>query len=144
MAIKQAYFAGIGPFSYDDSTVPYGGVFEKVSIGETVLSGGTTTTDDITVAADNKALVLGAGSDAKIYYDGTDLIIKPNVVGSGKAKIDGDLNVTGAVFIDGLQVVTNQQGAIANPTGGIIIDSEARTAIVSILDTLRTHGLIAT
>ena len=32
-------------------------------------------------------LVLGAGQDAKIYYDGTDLIIDPDVVGIGKVLI---------------------------------------------------------
>lgn len=143
MAIKQVYFAGIGPFTYDDSVVPYGGVFEKVSIGESVLTGGTTSTDDVAIAADIKALVLGAGGDARIYYDGNDLVIKPNVVGSGEAKIDGNVNVTGVVKIDGQQILTVQQAAIADPTGGATVDTEARTAVVEILDALRTHGLIA-
>lgn len=142
MAVKQAYFAGIGPFTYDDSTVPYGGVFEKISVGETILTGGTTSSDDIAIIADNKALVLGAGGDAKIYYDGTDLIIKPNVVGSGELKVDGNINTTGVVKIDGQQILTVQQAAIADPTGGATVDTEARTAIVEILDALRTHGLI--
>lgn len=32
--------------------------------------------------------------------------------------------------------------AIANPTGGITVDAEARTAINAILVVLRKHGLI--
>lgn len=143
MAVRQAYFAGFGPFGYDDSTTPYGGVFEKVSIGETILTGGTTSTDDISILADNKALVLGAGGDAKIYYDGADLVIKPNVVGSGEAKIDGNVNVSGVVKIDGQQLLTVQQPALTDPAGGGTVDTEARTSIIEILDTLRTHGLIA-
>lgn len=143
MAIKQAYFAGIGPFVYDDSTTPYGGVFEKVSIGETVITGGTTSTNDINISVDNKALVLGAGGNAKIYYDGNDLVIKPNVVGPGEAKIDGNVNVTGVVKVDGQQILTIQQPALTDPAGGGTIDTEARTSIIEILDTLRTHGLIA-
>jgi len=35
------------------------------------------------VLLDNSGLVLGAGQDAKIYYDGIDLIIDPDVVGTG-------------------------------------------------------------
>lgn len=40
-------------------------------------------------------LVLGAGSDAEIYYDGTDLRVNPDLVGSGDFKIDGNENITG-------------------------------------------------
>lgn len=36
---------------------------------------------------DNNSSIYGTGKDAKIYYDGTDLIIDPDVVGSGKALI---------------------------------------------------------
>ncbi|HEY5458050.1 MAG TPA: DUF2793 domain-containing protein, partial [Sphingomicrobium sp.] len=47
------------------------------------------------------------------------------------------------VQIGGLTVVRQRQPAIANPTGGTVIDAECRTAIGSILTMLRTHGLIA-
>ena len=47
------------------------------------------------------------------------------------------------LVVDGQQVVAMQQPEIADPTGGTTIDSEARTAINSLLETLRTHGLIA-
>jgi len=36
-----------------------------------------------------------------------------------------------------------QAGAISNPSGGVTQDSEARTAITSILTMLRNKGLIA-
>lgn len=50
------------------------------------------------------------------------------------------------VTISGKQVVSDQQIAIAiaNPAGGETIDTQARTAVVVILDALRAHGLIAT
>jgi len=48
------------------------------------------------------------------------------------------------VTISGKQVVSDQQIAIANPAGGETIDTQARTAVVAILDALRAHGLIAT
>jgi len=39
------------------------------------VTGAITSTDDITINADSKKLLLGAGQDAEIYYDGTDLIL---------------------------------------------------------------------
>lgn len=47
------------------------------------------------------------------------------------------------VAIDGIRVVGAQRAAIAAPTGGSVIDGEARAAIAAILGTLRGHGLIA-
>jgi len=45
--------------------------------------------------------------------------------------------------IGGVRVVGQQAPAIAAVSGGVTLDSEARAAIVSILNTLRAHGLIA-
>ena len=44
---------------------------------------------------DDYGVYFGTDSDAKVYYDGTDLIIDPKAVGSGKVNIDSDLNVSG-------------------------------------------------
>lgn len=54
-----------------------------------------------------------------------------------------DANLDGVLKINEIQVVKEQQPPIIDPTGGVIIDSEARTAIISILNSLRNHGLIA-
>jgi hypothetical protein len=48
----------------------------------------------------------------------------------------------GRLIVDGVQVVGDQADAIADPGGGATVDDEARTAIVAILEALRTHGLI--
>jgi len=48
-----------------------------------------------------------------------------------------------SIVIDGVQVVGSRQGAIAAPSGGSIVDSEARLAVEEILAALRSHGLIA-
>lgn len=46
--------------------------------------------------SDNDKILLGAGKDASIYYDGTDLIIDPKEVGSGVVNLNGgDLTTTG-------------------------------------------------
>lgn len=46
--------------------------------------------------------------------------------------------------LGGQQVVSGRGAAIASPSGGASVDSEARTAVGSILAALRQHGLIAT
>lgn len=47
------------------------------------------------------------------------------------------------LLIGGVQVVGNQLGAIAVPSGGITIDTEARASIAAILGALQAHGLLA-
>lgn len=50
----------------------------------------------------------------------------------------------GRLFVEGLQVVGPRAAAITEPTGGATVDAEARTSIASILEALRTHGLLGT
>lgn len=50
----------------------------------------------------------------------------------------------GRLFVDGEQVVGPRVDAIPDPIGGVTIDAEARTAIATILDALRAHGLVNT
>ena len=46
--------------------------------------------------------------------------------------------------VGGNQVVGARQAAVPDPSGGTIVDAEARGAIAAILVRLRQHGLIAT
>lgn len=48
----------------------------------------------------------------------------------------------GRVFIEGHQVVGPRAANIAEPTGGMTVDAEARRAISAVVQTLRLHGLI--
>jgi hypothetical protein len=48
----------------------------------------------------------------------------------------------GKVFVQGEQVVGTRVDAIAEPAGGIVVDAEARAAVVAVLEALRSHGLI--
>jgi len=47
-----------------------------------------------------------------------------------------------ALILEGQQVVGARSSAIPSPTGGSMVDSEARTAIDDVLAALRQHGLI--
>ena len=48
------------------------------------------------------------------------------------------------LVVGGDRVVGARQAAVADPSGGTVIDIEARAALVAMLGVLRTHGLIAT
>jgi Protein of unknown function (DUF2793) len=60
---------------------------------------------------------------------------------TGTAWSDGAL-FGSALFVGGQQVVSERQSAIASPSGGTIIDAEARAAVDQIIVALKTHGLI--
>jgi Protein of unknown function (DUF2793) len=47
------------------------------------------------------------------------------------------------IQVGGLGVVRQRQSAIADPSGGSVIDAQCRATVASILAMLRTHGLIA-
>lgn len=47
------------------------------------------------------------------------------------------------LYLDDERIVTTRRSAIANASGGAVIDAEARSIIALILEALRQHGLIA-
>jgi len=65
----------------------------------------------------------------------------PDSIVSAERLVDGRSLRTG-LFIDGEQVVGTRAAAIAAPSGGAIVDTEARAAVSQILEGLRQHGLI--
>ncbi len=54
------------------------------------------------------------------------------------------VQVAKSLTVSGLQVVGAQQAAVTTPTGGAVIDIQARAALSDILSALRAHGLIST
>jgi hypothetical protein len=49
---------------------------------------------DLSIGADNASLLFGSGEDAKIYYDGTDLIVKTDEVAASDLLLDCGTNKT--------------------------------------------------
>lgn len=54
-----------------------------------------------------------------------------------------NIDTADGLRVQGTQVVGAQGATISDPTGGTVQDSEARTAISTIIDRLQAHGLIA-
>ncbi|RYY46822.1 MAG: DUF2793 domain-containing protein [Sphingomonadales bacterium] len=50
----------------------------------------------------------------------------------------------GRVFVAGQQLIGPRAEAIVEPDGGIVVDAEARAAILAVLNAMREHGLIET
>ncbi|MBO9712970.1 DUF2793 domain-containing protein [Sphingomonas sp.] len=48
----------------------------------------------------------------------------------------------GRLIVEGVQVVGPQAAAIGNPSGGSVVDAEARSTIAQILAAMREHGLV--
>lgn len=81
------------------------------------------------IAARPGLRVAVADRDHVLFYDGT--IWRTDA-------IRGD-----GVYIDEERVVGMRRAAIAAPSGGSVIDGEARSTLADILAALRGHGLIA-
>ena len=48
----------------------------------------------------------------------------------------------GRLIVGGQQVVGNRRAAIAEPSGGTVVDAEARATILAVLNAMRDHGLV--
>jgi hypothetical protein len=93
----------------------------------------------------------GASSYKTLTLNGSSLVLNNSTVGttcvnqaSCTYALDtlGDTNTSGVYRVGGTQVVSSRQAAITPPTGGSTIDSQARTAINTLIARLQTHGLI--
>jgi len=84
----------------------------NVGIGTTTPAEKLEVSGNVFLTADNNKLYLGAGKDASIYYDGTDLVINTKEDGSGTIKINGQTAFSGSF--------TNADGDTVTVTDGLI------------------------
>tara|TARA_R110000868_G_scaffold17344_1_gene76341 strand:+ start:21220 stop:21786 length:567 start_codon:yes stop_codon:yes gene_type:complete len=114
--------------------------------------------DAISIASGEKLIYTSTGTKIHLKQDGSIDInalndnTTPSINISATTAVNitapslsasADVNIQGVYKVAETQVVGAQQSTIADPSGGATIDSEARTAIISILTTMKTHGLIA-
>lgn len=97
------------------------------------------------LAAGEKAVGnFNAGNSILFKEDGSIQVTSSNDTSIlDNVNIVGDLNISGVYKVGDTQVITSQQPAIPDATGGAVIDSEARAALNLVLAALRTHGLIS-
>lgn len=88
-------FSGINVASLSGFNV----VANTTRIGNVTATGGERlqVIGNLWLETDNDKFYLGAGKDASIYYDGTNMIIDPKVVGSGYLSILGDVVSSGNI-----------------------------------------------
>ena len=89
---------GLGGLADDDHTqyVLYSGAHTPVDLGaQTFTTTGEVNLGETKLQADGRLLHFGAADDAYIQYDDTNLLIKPDVVGSGIVIIQGGARVSG-------------------------------------------------
>jgi hypothetical protein len=81
--------SGAVDFYTNSSLTP--GTSYTLTVISTIDASGMTINGSVKIHADNQSLTLGAGDDASIYYDGANLVVDPDVVGSGGVYIAGRL-----------------------------------------------------
>lgn len=86
---------------------------------------------------DSYPIIFGAGNDASIYYDGTNLVVNPKVVGAGFVNVLGDIAVSGVKVIGARVIDARCDDAINSG------DATTDGVIDSLRDALIAHGLIA-
>jgi len=107
----------------------------NVGIGTTSPSEKLEVTGNLRLTSDNNVIKLGAAADASIYYDGTNLIIDPKVVGSGVVNLNGgNLTTTGDIEANDYTgtgnltlpytTFANQKGIIYKETSRFLHDFE--------------------
>ncbi|MEZ5655582.1 MAG: DUF2793 domain-containing protein [Sphingobium sp.] len=78
-----------------------------------------------------KGMRVSAADDGQTYvHDGSGWLLDP-------VRPDG-------FYIGDVRIVGAREAAIADPAGGSVVDSEARTTLGAILTMLRNHGIIYT
>jgi len=70
------------------------------------------------VLSDNGEILLGANSDASIYYDDTNMIINPKEVGSGILDVSGRLQTDGYNAVDGTSALEGTKVYYVSDTSG--------------------------
>jgi hypothetical protein len=83
------------------------------AVGDALLGSTGTWTADQTFN-DNVNITLGTGGDADLYYDGTNVVLNPKVVGSGVFSVSGDIHANSSTAT--IEIGTPTTKTVSRPT----------------------------
>lgn len=106
----------------------------SIATAQTGLTGSKTLTD-------NTFISFGTGGDSQLYYDGTNLIINPKVVGTGYLSVLGDVNATGTL---GAGVGTLTSLNLTADTNQIVLNSDGGVAATTLTGSAATSAKVIT
>jgi len=112
-----------------------------VRFGDAVTSTSTITGTSLIGTTRVTAPLIGTTTATDVVFDRNS--VTQLTLGSLLATFAGSVNAVTEYRVAGTKVVGAQGATISDPTGGTVQDSEARTAINTIIDRLQAHGLIA-
>lgn len=118
--------------------------FDRIFVDQTELDNAQGNNEfaigEIYLVSDTMTVIFAIGSsETKPLY-----VEDQNVGRFGEMLVEGQVNSNSAFHVDGLKVVGNRESAVADPSGGSVVDSQARSALSGLLARVRNHGLIAT
>ncbi|HCV42628.1 MAG TPA: hypothetical protein DGH68_04020 [Bacteroidetes bacterium] len=110
-----------------------------------IVSANLSNIDVYVDSGDDFGVFVGASNIVTIDADG--LTITANAAYgftcNKDAWVQGHLNVVTDISINSTKVIGAQGATISDPSGGGTVDTQARSAINTIIDRLQAHGLIA-
>lgn len=112
-----------------------------VQFGDAVTSTSTITGTSLIGTTRVTAPLLGTTTATDVVFDRDS--VTQLTLGSLLATFAGSVNAVTEYRVAGTKVVGAQGATITDPTGGLVIDAESRTAINALIDRLQAHGLIA-
>jgi hypothetical protein len=91
------------------------------------------TTSDVMLPNDSAKLLFGTGYDASITYNGTNLLINPQEVGTGSAIVNYDTNAAGVLQVYNPNVGTSTQAQFVAKTTGAqsVLTSHGSTRVTT-------------
>jgi len=116
-------------------TTQYGMFIGNVSTGTNDYGIWLQGADDGAIVLDDDAdgeIILGEGQDATIVYDGTDLVIDPDIVGTGEVQINGGLDIAGTFSQEMVTIAADD--TTPDVSGGSIFTTSANTVSTEITD----------
>mgnify|MGYP003133484409 CR=1 FL=1 len=114
-------------------TFPQDATFSGLVAAATMTLSSTSTISGDMTFVDNAKVTLGTGGDADIYYDGSNLVVTPDVVGNGSMLVDSDEQVISEFTTSGTSafIVVSCDSETANDAANIAFNASKDSTLGS-------------